>query len=58
MCEKEQKGRKVSILLREWEAVVLTVQEHGRVYVKQLPKLLAWNQFVSSKINESRDTKS
>lgn len=49
----------MSILLREWEAVVLrTVQEHGRVYVKQLPKLLAWNQFVSSKINESRDLQS
>lgn len=42
-------------MLREWEAVVLrTVQEYGRVYVKQLPKLLAENPFVSEKINESR----
>lgn len=45
----------MSVLLREWEAVVLrTVQIHGRVYVKQLPKLLAGNPFVADRINESR----
>ena len=45
----------MSVLLRKWEAVVLrTVQIHGRVYVKQLPKLLAESPFVAERINESR----
>lgn len=43
-------------MLREWEALVIrTVQIHGRVYVRQLPGLLAETGVFLGVINPSRD---